>query len=82
MRLVERECGDIRLTLKQTPVDDLDGNTLGYGIGRKVAINPVAAMDVSSWVMHNKGDWAETARLARQNLTLCEQLRAAFAWTS
>ena|SRR6266516_241584 len=27
--------------------------------------------------LYNKGDWAETARLARQNLALCEQLRAA-----
>jgi len=29
------------------------------------------------YAAYNKGDWAETARLARQSLVLCEQLRAA-----
>jgi hypothetical protein len=29
------------------------------------------------YAAYNKGDWAETVRLARQNLALCEQLRAA-----
>jgi hypothetical protein len=29
------------------------------------------------YAAYNKGDWAETVRLARQNLTLCEQLKAA-----
>jgi len=30
------------------------------------------------YAAYNKGDWAETARLARQNLALCEQLSRAF----
>jgi hypothetical protein len=29
------------------------------------------------YAAYNKGDWAETVRLARENLTLCEQLKAA-----
>ncbi len=29
------------------------------------------------YAAYNKGDWIETVRLARQNLALCEQLRAA-----
>lgn len=32
------------LEIERIPFDDLDGNTQGYATGRKVAINPVAAM--------------------------------------
>ena len=29
------------------------------------------------YAAYNKGDWTETVRLARQNLALCDQLKAA-----